>query len=260
LPHVDPFRNAAGAFVGTLNMLMDLTERRRGEEALRQSGEELRALAQHIECIREEQVARIARELHDELGQSLTMLKIHVRNLQRRLEQYTGEPTTIESREALDLIQGTLRNFRDLCAELRPPVLDHLGLGPAIEALAAQLRTNSEISCVVSGAADLPAMEIQGQLTAYRIVQELLTNVARHAEASEVRISLRVNGDTLEIEVADNGRGIRAVEATGIRSLGLLGLRERALAAGGSITIEGRPSGGTSGVARIPIVRLGKSS
>jgi signal transduction histidine kinase len=188
------------------------------------------------------------------------MLKLQVRSLQRRLEQRTGEPTTFESRDALELIDGAFRNVRELCAELRPPVLDHLGLGPVIETLAAQFRTHSGIACAVSGAADLPPMEMQGQLAAYRIVQELLTNVARHAEATEARIALRVEGGTLEIEVADNGRGIRTAEVTGIRSLGLLGMRERALAAGGSITIEGRIGGGTIGMARIPIGQPGKSS
>jgi signal transduction histidine kinase len=188
------------------------------------------------------------------------MLKLHVLSLERQLEQHTGEATTIESREALELIHGALRNVRELCVELRPPVLDHLGLGPAIETLAAHFRTHSGIACVVSGPADLPAMEMQSQIAAYRIVQELLTNVARHSGASEARIALRVEGGTLEIEVADNGRGIRATEVTGIRSLGLLGMRERALAAGGSIIVEGRPGGGTIGTARLSIVQPGNAS
>jgi PAS domain S-box-containing protein len=260
LPQVDPLRDTAGVVVGSVNMLFDLTERRRGEEALRQSGEELRALARRIEFIREEQVVRIARELHDVLGQALTMLKLLVLSLQRQLEQYTGEPTTIESREALELIHQAIQNVRDLCVELRPPVLDHLGLGPAIETLAAHFRTHSGISCVVSGAANLPVMETQRQIAAYRIVQELLTNVARHSGASGVRIVLRVKGGTIEIEVADNGRGIRATEVTGIRSLGLLGMRERALAAGGSITIKGRPGGGSIGTVRLPIAQPGETS
>jgi PAS domain S-box-containing protein len=257
LPHVDPLRDTAGTVVGAVSALFDLTERRRGEEALRQSGEELRALARRIEFIREEQVVRIARELHDVLGQALTMLKLHVLSLQRQLEQHTGEPTTIESREALELIHRAIQNVRDLCVELRPPVLDHLGVGPAIETFAAHFGTNSGISCVVSGAADLPVMEMQSQIAAYRIVQELLTNVARHSGASGVRIVLRVKGGMLEIEVADNGRGIRATEATGIRSLGLLGMRERAHAAGGSITVKGRPGGGTIGTVRLPIAQPG---
>jgi PAS domain S-box-containing protein len=260
LPHVDPLRDTAGIVVGAVNVLLDMTERRRSDQALRQSGEELRALARRIEFIREEQAVRIARELHDQLGQALTMLKLHVLSLERQLERHTGEATTIESREALELIHGALRNVRELCVELRPPVLDHLGLGPAIETLATHFRTHSGIACVVSGPADLPAMEMQSQIAAYRIVQELLTNVARHSGASEARIALRVDGGTLEIEVADNGRGIRATEVTGIRSLGLLGMRERALAAGGSIIVEGRPGGGTIGTARLSIVQPGNAS
>jgi PAS domain S-box-containing protein len=260
LPQVDPLRDAAGTVVGAVSALFDLTERRRGEEALRRSREELRALARRIEFIREEQVVRIARELHDVLGQALTMLKLHVLSMQRELEQHTGEPTTIESSEALELIHRAIQNVRDLCVELRPPVLDHLGLGPAIETFAAHFGTNSGISCVVSGAADLPFMEMHSQIAAYRIVQELLTNVARHSGASGVRIVLRVKGGMIEIEVADNGRGIRATEVTGIRSLGLLGMRERALAAGGTITIKGRSGGGTIGTVRLPIAQPGETS
>jgi PAS domain S-box-containing protein len=260
LAQVDPLLDSVGIVVGAVNVLVDLTERRRSDEARRQSGEDLRALARHIEFIREEQAARIARELHDELGQTLTMLKLHVRKLQRQLEHHTGQPTPIESREAVELIHRALRNVRELCAELRPPVLDHLGLGPAIETLAAHFRTHSGVACIVNGAADLPAMEMPVQLTAYRIVQELLTNVARHAEASAVSIALRIESGILEIEVADDGCGISATEVAGTLSLGLLGMRERALAAGGSITVESQSSGGTRGTARLPIEQPGKTS
>jgi signal transduction histidine kinase len=103
-------------------------------------------------------------------------------------------------------------------------------------------------------------MEMPVQLTAYRIVQELLTNVARHAEASAVSIALRIESGILEIEVADDGCGISATEVAGTRSLGLLGMRERALAAGGSITVESQSSGGTRGTARLPIEQPGKTS
>jgi signal transduction histidine kinase len=259
LPHIDPVRNAAGQVVGAVNMLIDLTERRRGEEALRQSGEELRALARHLEIIREEQMARIARELHDEFGQTLTILKLHLRGLQRNLGKFTGERTSIESREAEEIIDGALQRVHELCAELRPPALEHVGLGAALETLAAQFQARSGIPCILNGPADFPVMEEQSQITAYRIVQELLTNVTRHAAASEVRIDLRLADEEFEIEVADNGRGITPQEASGMRSLGVLGMRERALAAGGSMTLAARPGGGTSGIARLPLIPPGET-
>ncbi len=233
-------------------ILRDITERKDAETALRRSGEELRALASHFDQLREEQAARIARELHDEFGQILSILKLHVRSLQRQLAAHTGEPSTLESREAEELIEGAVRSVRQLCTELRPPMLDHLGLRPAIEALAADFRTCSGIDYTLSTPDDFPVLDCQRQTAVYRIVQELLTNVARHSGANQVRIDLRVKDAGLEIEVADNGRGITAGDTAGTRSLGLLGMRERVLAVGGHITIAAQPGGGTTGRAHLP--------
>jgi signal transduction histidine kinase len=235
-------------------LLSIVEDQQQAEDALRASSEELRALARHLEGIREEQAERIARELHDELGQALTILKLHVRSLQKKLEAQSGAPPPFEGREALDLIDGAVRSVRLLCVDLRPPALIHLGLQPAIEALAADFRARSEIACHLRLPPELPVLDPHCQTTVYRIVQELLTNVARHAAASEVNIVLRVEASTLVIEVADNGRGIAAEELAGTGSLGLLGLRERALAHGGSISIAGQPGRGTTGLVRIPLV------
>ena len=234
-------------------ILRDVTERRQTEAELKRTSEEMRALARHLEVIREEQAAHIARELHDELGQTLTILKLHVRAMQKRLEAHADEPPSFEAREAVELIEASVSSLRHLCTELRPPMLEHLGLGPALGMLAADFQTHSGITCTLEAPADFPLLDAPRQATVYRLVQELLTNVARHSRANAVRIVLRERESALELEVADNGRGIVDAEQTGTKSLGLLGMRERALAAGGTITFQGRPGEGTTALARIPL-------
>jgi len=234
-------------------ILRDVTERLQAEAELRRTSEEMRALARHLEVIREEQAAHIARELHDEFGQTLTVLKLHVRAMQKRLEAHADEPPSFEAREAVGLIEASVASLRRLCTELRPPMLDHLGLSPALGTLAADFLTHSGIVCTLETPVDFPLLDPPLQATVFRLVQELLTNVARHAGASAVRIVLREMESTLELEVSDNGRGITNAEQTGTKSLGVLGMRERALAAGGTITFEGHPGQGTTARARLPL-------
>ncbi|MEO6575794.1 MAG: PAS domain S-box protein, partial [Polyangiaceae bacterium] len=237
-------------------ILRDVTERRQAEANLQRTSEQMRALARHLQVIRDEQAAHIARELHDELGQTLTVLKLHVRAMQKRLEAHANEPPSFEAREAVELIETSFSNLRRLCTELRPPMLDHLGLGPALDALAADFQSHSGIVCTLEAPTDFPLLEAACQATVYRLVQELLTNVARHSGASAVCIVLRETESTLELEVIDNGRGIADTEQTGKKSLGLLGMRERALAAGGTITFEGHPGHGTTARARLPLTPI----
>ena len=222
-------------------------------EELRRSREDLRALARRVDEVREEQSAKIARELHDELAQTLCILNLHVRSMQRQLEELTGEPPGFASREAVDLVASAMQSVRHLCAEIRPPPLDLIGLRGALQALATDFESRARIRCAFSADDDLPTLDAPREIIVYRIVQELLTNVIRHSGASEVRIALGAKDGALQIDVADNGRGITDAEASGGTGFGLLGMRERALAAGGSIRIEGRPDGGTTAVARIPI-------
>jgi len=220
---------------------------------LRRSREDLRALARRIDQIREEQLATMARELHDELAQTLCILHLHVRSMQKQLEEYTGKSPGFANREALELIEHATHAVRYLCAKMRPPTLDLIGLRGALQTLAGDFESRSRIRCLLSAEVEIPTLDAPREITVYRIVQELLTNVVRHSGASEARIALRADDGALEIEVADNGRGITAAEASDGTGFGLLGMRERALAVGGSIRIEGRPDGGTKAVARIPV-------
>ena len=233
-------------------ILRDITARHKAEAEQQRTGEQMRALARRLEVIRDEQAAHIARELHDELGQTLTVVKLHVSAMQKQLDSHPDRAPSKVAREAIGLIDDSVANLRRLCTELRPPMLDHLSLGAALTALASDFQAHSGVVCTLDVPAGFPILDPPRQTTVYRLVQELLTNVARHSGASKVRIVLREAGNTIKLEVADNGRGIAASELAGTKSLGLLGMRERALAAGGNITFEGRPGEGTTAIAFIP--------
>ncbi len=237
-------------------ILRDVTRRRRAEAELQRTSDEMRALARHLEVVRDEQAAHIARELHDELGQTLTVLKLLVNAMQKRLEAPADAPPSSEAREAYELIEDSVASLRRLCTELRPPMLDHLGLGTALGALAANFQTRFGIHCILEAPADFPLLDPPRQITFYQLVRELLTNVARHSGASAVRIVLRELENALELEVSDNGCGISDTKRTATKSFGMLGMRERALAAGGTITFEGHPGQGTTVRARLPLTLL----
>ncbi|MFT6179359.1 MAG: PAS domain S-box-containing protein [Paracoccaceae bacterium] len=236
-------------------ILRDGTRRLKAETELQSKSDEMRALARRLEIIHDEQAVHIARELHDELGQTLTILKLHVGAMQNQLEERADDTPSFEAHEAIQLIETSFKSLRRLCSELRPPILDHLGLGPALKMLAADFQTHSGISCTLE-VTNFPLLDAMHQATIYRLVQELLNNVVRHAGATIVRIILREMESTLELKVVDNGRGITDAEQTGRKSLGLLGMRERAMAAGGTITFIGHSGQGTTARAVIPLASL----
>src|SRR5581483_186836 len=220
------------------------------ERDLRDSRERLRELSAHIQVMQEEERVRIAREVHDELGQSLTALKMDVAMLGKQL----APSEEVERRMAsmLDLVNGTIRSVQRISAELRPSVLDDLGLVAAIEWQAKEFEERSGIACIL----DLPTEDFtaQGaQATAlFRIFQETLTNVARHAEASMVEVQLRKSMSQIELRVRDNGVGIDLDNLTNAESLGVMGMRERAALTGGTLTIESSPGAGMTVIVRMP--------
>ncbi len=221
---------------------IDLTERKQTEEALR-------ALTARLLEVREEERAGIARELHDQLGQALTGLKLDLAWLDRRL----AEPSLrAKTAQMVSTIDEAVQAVRRISSELRPGVLDNLGLAAAIEWQAAEFEQRTGIRCAVSAPAQPPKLEAARATAVFRIFQEALTNVARHAGASHVQIQLREVDGQMELTIADNGRGISEVEGAA-QSLGLLGMRERAAAAGGRLAITGAPGQGTTLRVTVPI-------
>ena len=226
-------------------------DRKRDEEALRRSRRDLRNLAERLQTVREEERTRIARELHDELGQALTGLKMDLAWIKTRMPRTQGELT-----ERLQLVigrvDGTVDQVRRIATELRPGVLDLLGLVAAVEWQAQEFGDRTGVVTDLQVHSDQTPIEDDRATTVFRILQEALTNVARHAGATRVRIGFSQTHEAIRLEVIDDGRGISAEEMADPNSLGLVGIRERAIACGGDLEIQGLPGHGTTLRVRIP--------
>lgn len=233
-------------------ILRDVTQRVATERALRESREELRTFATAAHSVREQEKSRIARELHDELGQALTALKMDVNWLQSQLPD-TDEATRNKLTKMQALLDNTVASTRRISTELRPLILDDLGVVAAVEWLAENFSQRSGVPCHLS--IDDPDASWPDPIATaiFRIVQESLTNIARHARATEVRIRLRQDGEQVLIDIQDDGRGFSSDEARKPNSYGLLGLRERAYLLGGQAQIDSTAGKGTHITATLPL-------
>ena len=234
-----------------LSVATDVTERKEAEEKARRSRAELRALAARLLLVREEERTRIAREIHDELGQALTGLKLDLSWLKQRVDDRGELSSWVQS--IVERIDGTIDSVRRIATDLRPSILDHLGLVAAIEWQAQEFERRTGVKAYVRVSRPDVAIDDVRATAVFRMLQETLTNVARHAGASRVDIDLTVGNVDLALDVRDDGRGITPAEIAGGRSLGLVGLRERAIACGGMLEIQGTPGRGTHVAVRIPL-------
>jgi len=227
-------------------------QHREAEEQLRQSHEQLRALSFYLQSVREEERTRIAREVHDELGQALTSCKLDVSWIGSRLPK-EFKPLLDRTRALSEHLDSTIQMVRRISTELRPGVLDHLGLAAALEWQANEFQTRTGIRCDVRAMVHEHLLEPDLSTTFFRIFQEMLTNIIRHAGATQVTVDLKETGRRIILEVKDNGRGITREQITSPASMGLLGMRERAALLGGEIRIApvGRGTG-TQVIASIP--------
>lgn len=233
----------------------DITDRKAAEEQVERSRMQLRALLRRLDEVREEERLRISREIHDELGQTLTGLKFEIFALARQL---SGDQPTLagigeKTDSMISLVDTTMATVRALAADLRPAVLDALGLHPAIEWQLETLRSRTGIRYRFDCNADEIPMDAKHAVILFRILQETLTNVARHAEATAIDVSVRQENGTLTLAVSDNGRGIQPHQASDPRSLGLVGMHERALQIGGTVCIDAGATGGTMVVVKVPV-------
>ncbi|MET0645068.1 MAG: MEDS domain-containing protein [Pyrinomonadaceae bacterium] len=235
----------------------DITERKRAEDDLRATSEQLRALSARLSSAREEEGARIAREIHDELGAALSSLRWDLEEVGEVLSEPADAARVADLRRKvagmMSLTDTTVNTVRRIASELRPVALDDLGLAEAVEWQAGQFQARTGI--VVSCDCHLENVELsREQATAvFRIFQEALTNVLRHARATRVEVALKSEAGGLVLTVSDDGRGITAEELSGSRTLGLLGMRERANLVGGELDIRGEEGRGTTVTVRIPI-------
>ena len=230
----------------------DVTERRLAEEQLKRSNEKLRALSARVQSVREEESFRIAREIHDELGSSLTGLKMDLSWLGKRLPE-AGNKVAHQKLKAMSaFIDESMQKIRSITTQLRPSVLDDLGLAAAIEWQAREFQQRIEIACKITSLPQEVALSPEKCTAVFRILQEILTNVARHAGATSIEISLEEHDDTFVLQVSDNGKGIKQSDISDTNSLGLLGMRERAIVFGGRVDITGTEGKGTTVTVSIP--------
>jgi PAS domain S-box-containing protein len=243
--------------------IIDITERKQAEEKLKASSVQLRALSESLRKAKEEESIRIARELHDELGAALTSLKWSLTRLDK---DYTEEVNSVGNgnarrkiEEMVGLVDATINTVRRISSELRPGVLDDLGLISAIEWHAHQFQANTGILCRFDSQIENVDLSRAQATTVFRIFQEAMTNILRHAQATKVNILIEEEEDEFVLEVSDNGRGITESEKLGTRSLGLLGMRERAHSIGGRVEINGASGKGTTLIVRLPLQVNGTS-
>jgi PAS domain S-box-containing protein len=230
-------------------IVSDLSEIKRAEQELRASTEQLRNLAAHLLSVREEERTRISREVHDELGQSLTAVKMDLAWLAGRLPRRNGQMLK-RIRSTRHLADGIIQSIRRISTELRPAVLD-LGLAEAVEWQVQEFQIRSGIQCTVR-LLTRGVVASNASTAMFRIFQETLTNVARHAKATRAEVVLQKQQDRLVLLIRDNGRGFDQADPSLSKSLGLLGMRERAAILGGRVNISSAPGKGTTVTAWIP--------
>lgn len=230
----------------------DITEQRRAEQELANSREKLRNLSLHLQSVREKESTRIAREIHDELGQSLTALQMDLAWLSVSIPQ-ADLALAAKIQRMKNVVDATIESVHRISTELRPILLDDLGLIAAMEWQVGEFRGRANMSC--DARFDLKESIIEKDLATaiFRIFQETLTNIVRHAHATHVRVRLVQKGNELRLDVSDNGIGITEKDIDNPASFGLVGIRERVNPWGGTVDIAGKPYKGTKVSVRIPI-------
>lgn len=231
----------------------DISEKRKAQEAVSRTSEELRQLASHLQDIREEERATIAREIHDELGQQLTGIKMDMSWIAKRWAKGPDDELTEKIRGTLGLLDTTINTVRRIATELRPSILDDLGLVAAIEWQSQEFARRSGIETSFRSSLSEFHFAPSTAIGLFRICQESLTNVARHSGARHVRINLDHEGDRLKLLIRDDGRGIDKKVRSEKKTLGLLGMRERALMMGGELDVRNDERGGVVLEVVIPI-------
>ena len=230
----------------------DITDRKRAETEIERSREQLRNLSAHLQSVREKERTRIARELHDELGQLLTALNTGLVLLNRRIPE-TEKALRDQTGSMIELVDMTMQTLKRIYMALRPGMLDHLGLAVAVGWQAGEFEKRTGIRCRMTVDPEDLSLDPDLSTAVFRIFQETLTNIARHAEATRVNVSLKATEDKVLLTVRDNGRGITQEQLAKPNSFGLLGIRERTHYWGGDVRISGKPGRGTLVKVDIPL-------
>jgi PAS domain S-box-containing protein len=234
-----------------LVIIRDITKRKQAEKELTESREQLRDLSEHLQEAREEERAKVAREIHDDLGQTLTALKMDLSWLEKKLPE-DQDALIQKTRRVTDLVDTTIHSVKRIYSGLRPFLLDDLGLIAAIEWMAQGFQDQTGIECELTFSPREMVVDKDYATTIFRIFQETLTNVRRHAKATSVNVRLEEEGDNLTLTVNDNGKGITEQQISHPKSFGIMGVRERVRFLGGEVEISGTKNKGTTVKVSIP--------
>ena len=258
LAKISALIDKTGKIINYVSSQHDITERKKAEEELKSSQEQLRNLTAHLQSVREEERMFIAREMHDELGQALTALKMDLSWLDNRLPK--DQKSLLEKTKSMSkLADATLQTVKRISTELRPGLLDDLGLPAAIEWQAEEFQTRTGIKCEITVDPEDIILDKDRSTAIFRIFQETLTNVARHAKATKVKVGLKEKAGKIELKVRDNGKGITEKQVSDPKSFGLIGIKERAYYLDGKVVIKGLQDKGTTLTIRIPLPKKGKT-
>ena len=252
-----PLRDEHGNIIKWYGVAIDIEDRKQAIERLKLSNQELLTVSARLNSVREEESTRIAREIHDELGGTLSTLKWDLEEVEELLSEEASSNTLSKARAkvaaVIELANNTVRTIRRISSELRPVALDDLGLMSALRAHAQQFQLHTGIAVECHFQQESVNLKNDQSTTIFRIFQEALTNVLRHAGATRVEITSSQLADEFLLSISDNGRGITEEQKSGKRSIGLIGMRERAKLAGGVFEIEGICDKGTLITVRVPL-------
>tara|TARA_B100000686_G_scaffold353975_1_gene461931 strand:+ start:1406 stop:3007 length:1602 start_codon:yes stop_codon:yes gene_type:complete len=250
-----PYLDDRGGIRGMIVFALDITERILAEKELKKYGEQLRQLYRRMEKIREEERTRVAREVHDELGQVLTSLKLELSVLNKKIKR---KESSLEGRTEimLQLLEDSVLSVKRISAELRPPILDVFGLAQAIQWQGEEFEKRSGVNVQLNISTEEFSVDTERSTTIFRIFQETLTNIARHANAKNIEVKLNQNSDSVYLSVRDDGVGVNPKKLTDMKSLGILGIRERAMVWGGKVEIISQVGMGMTITILIPLRRL----
>jgi signal transduction histidine kinase len=247
-----PRTNSKKQTIGSIHIVRDITKKKRKEEQLRDSREKLRNLAVHLQQVTESERKRIAREIHDELGQELAVLNLEMlqlgKEIPRKQKSVHDKINSISKR-----ILSNISTVQKIVTDLRPALIDKIDFQAAIEWQAEEFQKRTGIKCNLTFDAELIKLDKEQEVAVFRILQEMLTNIMRHADATRVKVMLKEKAGKLIVLVKDNGKGITEAQTNNPQSFGIIGINERVSSLGGSFAVKGLHNKGTSVTIRIPV-------
>jgi PAS domain S-box-containing protein len=243
--------NKSGELIGVQVLAQDITERKKTEEKLIKATRDLRELTYHLQDVREDERAKIAQDLHDDFGQRLTALKIEASSLRLKIDK-PSEAIEKKLDDILDQIDGTIESARRISSGMRPSILDNLGIAAAIEWQVNEFTKSTGIISTISITSGITKIDNRISTTLFRILQEALTNIAKHSKATQIEVSLKTNTEWLYLNIQDNGSGITRRRINNPKSFGLKGMKERAISSGGILKISCIKGKGTHVLLKIP--------